>query len=114
MNFNGSAGIWRRAAIDDAGGWQGDTLAEDLDLSYRAQLRGWRLIYRRRVTTPAELPTTMLAFKRQQFRWAKGSCRCCASSTKVLFTPISLFRKIAGLIHLSGYVGHAWCSSRCC
>src|SRR4029079_15092130 len=73
MNFNGSAGIWRRAAIDDAGGWQGDTLAEDLDLSYRAQLRGWRLAYRPEVTAPAELPTSILAFKRQQFRWSKGS-----------------------------------------
>jgi cellulose synthase/poly-beta-1,6-N-acetylglucosamine synthase-like glycosyltransferase len=107
MNFNGSAGIWRRAAIDDAGGWQGDTLAEDLDLSYRAQLRGWRLIYLPEVTSPAELPTTMLAFKRQQFRWAKGSVQVLRKINKQLFTArISLFRKVQGFIHLSGYLGH--------
>jgi len=73
LNFNGSAGVWRRACIEDAGGWQGDTLAEDFDLSYRAQLRGWRFDYRAEVTAAAELPPTVLAVKRQQFRWAKGA-----------------------------------------
>lgn len=108
MNFNGSGGIWRRSAIDDAGGWQGDTLAEDLDLSYRAQLRGWRLIYLLEVTSPAELPTTMLAFKRQQFRWAKGSVQVLRKLKKQLFTArLSPFRKLEGFIHLSGYLAHA-------
>jgi cellulose synthase/poly-beta-1,6-N-acetylglucosamine synthase-like glycosyltransferase len=72
FNFNGTAGVWRRAAIDDAGGWQHDTLTEDTDLSYRAQLRGWKFIYRQDVECPAELPVEMTAFKTQQARWAKG------------------------------------------
>jgi hypothetical protein len=73
FNFNGTAGIWRRAAIDDAGGWQHDTLTEDLDLSYRAQLRGWKFVFGSDVIAPAEVPVEMNAFKSQQFRWAKGS-----------------------------------------
>src|SRR5215472_7922902 len=73
FNFNGTAGIWRRTAIDDAGGWQHDTLTEDLDLSYRAQLRGWRFVFVPNVIAPAEVPVDMNAFKSQQHRWAKGS-----------------------------------------
>ena len=73
VNFNGSAGVWRRRCIDDAGGWQGDTLTEDLDLSYRAQLRGWRIAYLPDVIVPAELPAQISGFKRQQARWAQGS-----------------------------------------
>jgi cellulose synthase/poly-beta-1,6-N-acetylglucosamine synthase-like glycosyltransferase len=73
FNFNGTAGIWRRSAILDAGGWQHDTLTEDMDLSYRAQLRGWQFIYLPDVIAPAELPVEMNSFKSQQFRWAKGS-----------------------------------------
>ena len=73
FNFNGTAGIWRRATIDDAGGWSGATLTEDLDLSYRAQLRGWRFVYRDDVEVPGELPADVKAFKSQQHRWAKGS-----------------------------------------
>jgi cellulose synthase/poly-beta-1,6-N-acetylglucosamine synthase-like glycosyltransferase len=72
FNFNGTAGVWRRQAIDDAGGWQHDTLTEDTDLSYRAQLKGWKFIYRQDVECPAELPVEMTAFKTQQARWAKG------------------------------------------
>ena len=72
FNFNGTAGVWRRQAIDDAGGWQHDTLTEDTDLSYRAQLRGWKFIYRQDIECPAELPVEMTAFKTQQARWAKG------------------------------------------
>jgi cellulose synthase/poly-beta-1,6-N-acetylglucosamine synthase-like glycosyltransferase len=72
FNFNGTAGLWRRSAIDEAGGWQHDTLTEDTDLSYRAQLKGWRFIYRQDVECPAELPVEMTAFKTQQARWAKG------------------------------------------
>jgi len=72
FNFNGTAGVWRRAAIDEAGGWQHDTLTEDTDLSYRAQLKGWKFVYLQDVECPAELPVEMTAFKTQQARWAKG------------------------------------------
>jgi len=72
FNFNGTAGMWRRSAIEDAGGWQHDTLTEDTDLSYRAQLKGWKFVYRQDVECPAELPVEMTAFKTQQARWAKG------------------------------------------
>jgi cellulose synthase/poly-beta-1,6-N-acetylglucosamine synthase-like glycosyltransferase len=72
FNFNGTAGIWRRQAIEQAGGWQHDTLTEDTDLSYRAQLKGWKFIYRQDIECPAELPVEMTAFKTQQARWAKG------------------------------------------
>ena len=72
FNFNGTAGIWRRSAIEDAGGWQHDTLTEDTDLSYRAQLRGWRFLYLPEIECPSELPVEMNAFKSQQARWAKG------------------------------------------
>ena len=73
FNFSGTGGMWRREAIRDAGGWQHDTLTEDLDLSYRAQLAGWRFVYREDHVTPAELPEEMEAFRAQQFRWAKGT-----------------------------------------
>ncbi len=72
FNFNGTAGVWRRKAIEDAGGWEHDTLTEDTDLSYRAQLKGWRFVYLQEVECPAELPVEMTAFKTQQARWAKG------------------------------------------
>lgn len=72
FNFNGTAGVWRRRAIDEAGGWQHDTLTEDTDLSYRAQLKGWKFVYLQDVECPAELPVEMTAFKTQQARWAKG------------------------------------------
>ena len=77
FNFNGTAGIWRRAAIADSGGWQHDTLTEDLDLSYRAQLKGWKFHFLPDVVVPAELPVEMNAFKTQQHRWAKGSIQTC-------------------------------------
>ena len=73
MNFNGTAGVWRRRAIEEAGGWQHDTIAEDLDLSYRAQLAGWKALYLPDVVAPAELPPLVSAFKQQQYRWAKGA-----------------------------------------
>lgn len=73
FNFNGTAGIWRRSAIESAGGWKSDTVTEDLDLSYRAQLCGWKFVYRDDVTVPSELPITLAAFRSQQQRWAKGS-----------------------------------------
>jgi len=73
LNFNGTAGIWRKATIEDAGGWHSDTITEDLDLSYRAQLRGWRIHYLEDIVSPAELPAAMNALKSQQFRWTKGA-----------------------------------------
>src|SRR6185503_21038626 len=73
FNFNGTAGLWRRSCIADAGGWQHDTLTEDLDLSYRAQLNGWRFVFLPDLVTPAELPVDMNDFKSQQHRWTKGS-----------------------------------------
>ena len=77
LNFNGTAGIWRREAIESSGGWQHDTLTEDLDLSYRAQLGGWKFIYLKDVVVPAELPPDMDGFKSQQHRWTKGSIQVC-------------------------------------
>jgi len=76
INFNGTAGVWRREAIEDAGGWQGDTLTEDVDLSFRAQLAGWRALYLPDVVSPAELPPQIAAFRRQQARWASGAAQC--------------------------------------
>ncbi|GAA3990894.1 glycosyltransferase [Hymenobacter antarcticus] len=73
LNFNGTGGVWRRSCIEDAGGWQADTLTEDLDLSYRAQLRGWRFVYRPDIVAPAELPACLDALNSQQYRWNKGA-----------------------------------------
>ena len=73
INFNGTAGIWRKESILDAGGWQHDTLTEDLDLSYRTQLNGWKFEYLESVESPAELPVTLQAVKTQQYRWNKGT-----------------------------------------
>ena len=73
FNFNGTAGVWRRRAIEDAGGWSSSTLTEDLDLSYRAQLAGWKFVFRSDVLAPAELPAALSGFQEQQYRWAKGS-----------------------------------------
>ncbi len=84
FNFNGTAGVWRKCAIEDAGGWQHDTLTEDLDLSYRAQVKGWRFVYLDDVQVPAEIPVNMAAFKSQQFRWAKGSIQ----TAKKLLLPV--------------------------
>lgn len=77
FTFNGTAGIWRKSCIEDAGGWNHDTLNEDMDISYRAQIKGWKFIFLNDVTTPAELPITMDGFKTQQHRWTKGSIQIC-------------------------------------
>ena len=77
FTFNGTAGMWRKCVIGDAGGWSHDTLTEDMDLSYRVQLKGWRFIYLNDVVTPAELPVDMDGFKSQQHRWTKGSIQVC-------------------------------------
>src|SRR5262249_7622945 len=77
MHFNGTAGVWRRETIFEAGGWQHDTLTEDLDLSYRAQLKGWQFVYLPHFAAPAELPPEMVSFKQQAHRWTKGSAQTC-------------------------------------
>ncbi len=105
MNFNGSGGVWRRACIDDAGGWQFDTLTEDLDLSYRAQIRGWRGVYAPDVVAPGDLPQGVTSFKRQQARWARGTAQCLRKlAARLLRSACSPARKAAGLMHLSGYM----------
>jgi cellulose synthase/poly-beta-1,6-N-acetylglucosamine synthase-like glycosyltransferase len=108
LNFNGTAGVFRRSCIDDAGGWTGDTLAEDLDLSYRAQLRGWRFVYRKDIACPAELPAQIQAFKRQQFRWAKGSIQVFRKLAGAVARSEDLTRrqKFQALLHLSLYMVH--------
>jgi len=107
LNFNGTAGVWRRACMDDVGGWEGDTLTEDLDLSYRAQLAGWRIEYRPDVIAPAELPVQVDAFKRQQFRWAKGSIQTAIKLWGRLWrSPEPLWRKTLSSLHLTNYLVH--------
>ena len=109
FGFNGSAGVWRRVCIEDAavGGWQADTLCEDLDLSYRAQLAGWRGVYLDDVEAPAELPPQLLAFKRQQFRWAKGSVATLRKlGAKIWRGRWPLLKQTAALVHLGGYLIH--------
>jgi cellulose synthase/poly-beta-1,6-N-acetylglucosamine synthase-like glycosyltransferase len=102
FNFNGTAGIWRRTAIEDAGGWQHDTLTEDLDLSYRAQLRGWRFIFLPDVVSPAEVPVEMNSFKSQQHRWAKGSIQTCIKLLpQILRSKQSFGVKAEAFFHLS-------------
>ena len=102
FNFNGTAGIWRRRTIDDAGGWTHDTLTEDLDLSYRAQLAGWKFIYLPDLVVPAELPAEINAYKSQQNRWAKGSVQTARKLLgTVLRAKIPLRAKIEAFIHLT-------------
>lgn len=104
FNFNGTAGIWRREAITSSGGWQHDTLTEDLDLSYRAQLEGWKFVYVNDVVTPAELPVEMNGFKSQQHRWAKGSVQTFMKLLPALWrSRLPLLVKIEGTAHLSSY-----------
>ncbi len=101
FNFNGTAGVWRRAAIDGAGGWQGDTLTEDLDLSYRAQLAGWRFRFLESYTVPAELPERIRAFRSQQHRWTKGSIQVGVKLLPVLLRARLPSRvKLEALLHL--------------
>jgi cellulose synthase/poly-beta-1,6-N-acetylglucosamine synthase-like glycosyltransferase len=102
FNFNGTAGMWRRAAIVDAGGWQHDTITEDMDLSYRAQLSGWKFIYAPHVSVPAELPSDMSSFKSQQYRWAKGSAQTARKLLgAILRAPIPLRVKTEACFHLT-------------
>tara|TARA_B100000470_G_scaffold158105_1_gene123655 strand:+ start:3023 stop:5041 length:2019 start_codon:yes stop_codon:yes gene_type:complete len=100
MNFNGTAGIWRKECIDDAGGWHTATLVEDLDLSYRAQMKGWKCLFLPDIVVDAELPVQMNGAKRQQFRWAKGSIQCAIK----LLGSILLKRKIAFDAKLQAFI----------
>ena len=102
FNFNGTAGIWRKSTIQDAGGWQHDTLTEDLDLSYRAQLKGWRFVYLPQIVAPAELPVEMNSFKTQQFRWAKGSIQTMRKLLPMIWrAPLPWKVKSEALFHLT-------------
>lgn len=101
INFNGTAGIWRKLCIEDAGGWQADTLTEDLDLSFRAQARGWHFEYLFEVGSPAELPVTFDAFRTQQFRWSKGAAECLRKNWTLLWSSKARFdTKLMGSFHL--------------
>ena len=107
FNFNGTAGVWRREAIDQAGGWQHDTLTEDTDLSYRAQLKGWKFIYLQDVECPAELPVEMTAFKTQQARWAKGLIQTGKKILpRVLRSDAPLHTKIEAWYHLTANLSY--------
>jgi cellulose synthase/poly-beta-1,6-N-acetylglucosamine synthase-like glycosyltransferase len=107
FNFNGTAGIWRKQAILDAGGWQHDTLTEDLDLSYRAQLAGWRFLFLPDLKVFAELPVEINAFKRQQFRWAKGSIQTARKLLpRILRAPVAIRIKAEALIHLTNNLSY--------
>ncbi len=101
MNFNGTAGVWRKEAILDAGNWQDDTLTEDLDLSYRAQLKGWEFIYLEDVLSPAELPMVMSAVKGQQYRWNKGGAEVARKMMGNIWrSKLPLLKKVHGSFHL--------------
>jgi len=102
INFNGTGGVWRKTCIEDAGGWSADTLTEDLDLSYRAQLKGWKFKYLENVGSPSELPAAMNALKNQQFRWTKGAAECTRKNLIRVFNKkgIPLGTKLHAMFHL--------------
>ena len=107
FNFNGTAGVWRRVAIDTAGGWQHDTLTEDLDLSYRSQLAGWRFVFLSDVVAPAEVPVEMNGFKTQQHRWARGSAQTCLKLLpRILRAGIPLGTKAEAFFHLTANLNY--------
>lgn len=101
FNFNGTAGVWRRSAIESSGGWESDTVTEDLDLSYRAQMTGWRFLYLDDLVVPSELPVTLASFRTQQQRWAKGSVQTAIKILpKILCSRLSAAIKIEAVAHL--------------
>jgi cellulose synthase/poly-beta-1,6-N-acetylglucosamine synthase-like glycosyltransferase len=101
INFNGTAGIWRKSCIENAGGWHNDTLTEDLDLSFRAQMKGWKFKYLFDIESPAEIPITVDAYKTQQYRWSKGAAECVRKNMKKLWnSPAKFWEKLAGSVHL--------------
>lgn len=107
LNFNGTAGVWRKECIQNSGGWHHDTLTEDLDLSYRAQLNDWKIRFIPHVSAPAELPIHISALKRQQFRWAKGSIQTAKKLLKHVWrSPNPMVSKLEATIHLTNYIVH--------
>lgn len=107
FNFNGTAGVWRRETIDDAGGWSDDTLTEDLDISYRAQLKGWRFVFLPDLVCPAELPVDVGAFRSQQHRWAKGALQVARKLLPSVWRrPLPLRVKIESTAHLTANLGY--------
>jgi len=105
INFNGTAGLWKRCCIEDAGGWHDDTLTEDLDLSYRAQLKGWTFKYINDMEAPAELPETLGALRIQQTRWTKGTAETARKLLRTLWrTPLPLLTKVQGTVHLTAHL----------
>jgi cellulose synthase/poly-beta-1,6-N-acetylglucosamine synthase-like glycosyltransferase len=107
FNFSGTGGIWRRAAIEAAGGWEHDTLTEDLDLSYRAQLAGWRFIYREDVVSPSELPEDLSAVRAQQYRWAKGTVQTARKLMKrVLSSDLTLHQRVEAFFHMTPHFAY--------
>lgn len=107
LNFNGTCGLWRRSAIEDAGGWEHDTLTEDMDLSYRAQLRGWQCTFRSELAVPGEIPNHVDAWRSQQFRWAKGSIQTALKLLPAVWrSDWSWTRKIAASFHMTHYLVH--------
>jgi cellulose synthase/poly-beta-1,6-N-acetylglucosamine synthase-like glycosyltransferase len=108
FNFSGTGGMWRRVAIDQSGGWQHDTLTEDLDLSYRAQMAGWKFVYREDVVTPAELPEDVSALRAQQFRWAKGTVQTARKLMKRVMTTreLTLMQRIEAFFHMTPHFAY--------
>jgi glycosyltransferase involved in cell wall biosynthesis len=107
FNFSGTGGMWRKSAIADAGGWQHDTLTEDLDLSYRAQLAGWKFVYREDVVTPAELPEDVSAFRAQQYRWAKGTVQSARKLLERVWTSrLGLDQRVEAFFHLTPHFAY--------
>lgn len=107
FNFNGTAGVWRKSAILDAGGWKADTLTEDMDLSYRAFLRGWTARYAGDVEAPAELPVSITAYRRQQYRWARGILECAVKYLPIIWrSDFTFARKVHATLHLTSYLLH--------
>ncbi len=105
ITFNGTAGVWRKKAIEEAGGWDGEILAEDIDLSYRAQLLGWKMLFLPNIKVPAELPSDMEAFKNQQYRWAKGTIQAGKKLLPVIWSSnLSFLQKFEATVHLSAHL----------
>ncbi len=103
LQFNGTAGVWRRQTIEEAGGWEADTLTEDLDLSIRAQLKGWKILFRENIGSPAELPAEMNSFKSQQFRWMKGGAETAKKMLPSIWkSQLNTWQKIQASFHLLG------------
>jgi glycosyltransferase involved in cell wall biosynthesis len=107
FNFSGTGGMWRKSAIADSGGWQHDTLTEDLDLSYRAQIAGWKFVYREDIVTPAELPEDVSAFRAQQYRWAKGTVQTARKLLEPVWTSrLTLGQRVEAFFHLTPHFAY--------